>query len=74
MRKLTVLTAHPRFALHGLYFFLILLILLFLIFSAVSGPGTKYYWLVITLKADAKTHEAGATWLLGGLGACNGGR
>jgi hypothetical protein len=71
MEKLKGITAHPRFALHGFYFFLVFLILTFLIFSAVSGPGTKYYWLKIILKADAKTREAGAKWSLGGLGACD---
>lgn len=71
MEKLKGLMAHPRFALHGFYFFLVFLILIFLIFSAVSGPGTKYYWLKIVLKADAKTREAGAKWSLGGLGACD---
>jgi hypothetical protein len=72
MGRLRALTAHSRFALHGFYFFLVFLILIFLIFSAVSGPGTKYYWLSITLKADAKTKVAGARWSLGGLGACDG--
>lgn len=65
MPRLSVLTAHPRFALHGFYSLLSLLIVLFLILGAVSGPGTGYYWLKVS-SAD------GAELALGGLGSCDG--
>jgi hypothetical protein len=69
--KLKTLTSHPRLGLHGLYFLLVFLVVNFLIFSAVSGPGTKYYWLSVNLRADSKTGLPGGVWSLGGLGSCD---
>jgi len=56
---------------NAIYLFNLILILLFLILPAITGPATKLWWLTITYATPgAKGEAGGSSWHMGGLGVC----
>lgn len=59
---------------NGIYLFNLTLVLLFLILPAITGPGSKIWWMTISYSAPgASGAGAGSEWEMGGLGVCKSG-
>ena len=59
---------------NGIYLFNLTLVLLFLILPAITGPGSKIWWMTISYSTPgASGPGAGSEWKMGGLGVCKSG-
>ena len=59
---------------NGIYLFNLTLVLLFLILPAITGPGSKIWWMTISYATPgASGPEAESEWRMGGLGVCKSG-
>ena len=59
---------------NGIYLFNLTLVLLLLILPAITGPGSKIWWMTISYSVPgASGPGAGSEWKMGGLGVCKSG-